>query len=106
MSYKSTLSNLFCRFSAGPVSLSTLEQSAIDIDAALQNSNPTLVEFYANWCEVCRELAPNVYKVGFVSATQGPFPVLSTLQPGALGTKSAPLGLRRSKKNTRTKSTL
>ncbi|KAH9301464.1 hypothetical protein KI387_013047 [Taxus chinensis] len=47
----------------GVVSLGDLAATAISYDEALMNGMPTMVEFYADWCEVCRELAPDVYKV-------------------------------------------
>ncbi|KAF6155762.1 hypothetical protein GIB67_007409 [Kingdonia uniflora] len=45
------------------VSLKDLSVAAIPYEEALANGMPTVVEFYADWCEVCQELAPDVYKV-------------------------------------------
>ncbi|KAM7520541.1 hypothetical protein LguiB_019503 [Lonicera macranthoides] len=45
------------------VSLKDLSAAALPYEEALSNGKPTVVEFYADWCEVCRELAPEVYKV-------------------------------------------
>ncbi|CAA6663052.1 unnamed protein product [Spirodela intermedia] len=45
------------------VSLKDLAVNAIPYEVALSNGMPTVVEFYADWCEVCRELAPDVYKI-------------------------------------------
>ncbi|EPS64492.1 hypothetical protein M569_10288, partial [Genlisea aurea] len=45
------------------ISLKDLSATALPYEEALSNGKPTVVEFYADWCEVCRELAPDVYKV-------------------------------------------
>ncbi|XP_073130696.1 thioredoxin-like protein HCF164, chloroplastic isoform X2 [Henckelia pumila] len=45
------------------VSLKDLSAAALPYEEALSNGKPTVVEFYADWCEVCKELAPEVYKV-------------------------------------------
>ncbi|KAL1809859.1 hypothetical protein ACET3Z_026849 [Daucus carota] len=45
------------------VSLKDISAVALPYEQALSNGKPTVVEFYADWCEVCRELAPDVYKV-------------------------------------------
>jgi thiol-disulfide isomerase/thioredoxin len=47
----------------GTITLASLEKDAVPLDVALANDKPTVVEFYADWCEVCKESAPAVYDV-------------------------------------------
>ena len=42
----------------GRPALEELRLQSLPLDTALENGRPTLVEFYADWCEVCNELAP------------------------------------------------
>eukprot|EP00271_Cylindrocystis_brebissonii_P010162 TRINITY_DN26266_c0_g1_i1.p1 TRINITY_DN26266_c0_g1~~TRINITY_DN26266_c0_g1_i1.p1 ORF type:complete len:328 (+),score=42.37 TRINITY_DN26266_c0_g1_i1:105-1088(+) len=51
------------RFSGGGMDLSTLAATSASYEQALSNGRPTVIEFYADWCEVCRELAGEVYEV-------------------------------------------
>jgi len=50
----------------GLQSTSPLEQLArqsLEPEVALSNGRPTMVEFYADWCQVCREMAPAMLKL-------------------------------------------
>lgn len=40
--------------------LKSFGELSINPEIAFKNNKPTFLEFYAEWCEVCKEMAPNV----------------------------------------------
>ena len=45
------------------VMLDELAKNSLLPEQALSNGKPTVFEFYADWCEACKEMAPDMIKV-------------------------------------------
>ncbi len=47
----------------GLMVLKHMAKTAVPYDVALANANPTLIEFYADWCTTCQSMAPTLEKL-------------------------------------------
>ena len=47
----------------GKAPLDNLARSSLNPDTALLNGKPTVFEFYADWCQSCRSMAPTMLEV-------------------------------------------
>ena len=43
--------------------LEQLARRSLDPEVALANGRPTVFEFYASWCEACKEMAPTMLEL-------------------------------------------
>ena len=50
--------------------LDQLAKNSLEPEIALSNGKPTVFEFYADWCEACKEMAPDMIKVETLNSNQ------------------------------------
>jgi len=50
--------------------LDQLAKNSLEPDIALSNGKPTVFEFYADWCEACKEMAPDMVEAEKLNSNQ------------------------------------
>ena len=87
-----TVAFLASRSLLGRPALDELRLQSLPLDTALENGRPTLLEFYADWCEVCNELAPATLQVRPTVTTRVSlhlyYPCISTTKASAIKERS------------------
>ena len=63
--------------------LYTMEQSSSPITAIATNGKPTVVDFWAPWCENCKQMAPTLYQIEQEYSNQVNFVMVNADNPDA-----------------------
>tara|TARA_B100000965_G_scaffold340030_1_gene308008 strand:+ start:52 stop:621 length:570 start_codon:yes stop_codon:yes gene_type:complete len=50
--------------------LEQLAENSLEPDIALLNGKPTVFEFYADWCEACKEMAPDMIEAAKINSNK------------------------------------
>ena len=53
--------------------LDQLANNSLEPEIALSNGKPTVFEFYADWCEACKEMAPDMLSLIHISEPTRPY---------------------------------
>ncbi len=69
------------RVGGGVATLDSLARESVPLDVALSNGRPSVVEFYADWCEVCKSLAKDSGKIKSMYGDRVNFVMLNVDNP-------------------------
>ncbi|MEN9218892.1 MAG: thioredoxin domain-containing protein [Gloeomargarita sp. DG_2_bins_126] len=69
------------RGQADGVSLTRLAAQSVPLDVALANDRPTMIEFYADWCQTCQQMAKDLQQLEAAYREQVNFVFLNVDNP-------------------------